>query len=401
MTRLTLLTLFLVACEPSAKDTADTADTGDTADTDTDSGETAEDSGEETGEDSGEDSGDETGDTGEDVAFTAVLTTVASDYMSGAVATVSDQGTVSDSVLPSGSDAVVVAQDGVTYILTRSSEDTVQVFDGVDFSAPTAEFNTGSGSNPQDIAECGGNLFVTLFSEDYVGVWDPSGKMVGTVDLSTFSDEDGSPEASAMVLGEDGFLYVALQQLDYVSTYASLDGSGTLVRIDCETMAVTESWDIGPNPRVTEGPDGTLVLYGGDYYLPDYSGPKLDGGLWGFDPATDTLSDAIVTEEELGANIGNVAVSGGKAFFTLDDGLTWEAWCLDLDDPAPTLAAEPHAFIGDAVTAPDGTVWAVQRQDYLGSADPVVGAVAYDLESCAVAATYTTSLPPYSVAFVE
>lgn len=387
MTRLTLLLLALAACEPSAKDTADTS--GDTGDTATDTADT---------EDTADTS--DTADTGEPAPeATAVLTT--SDYVSGSMATVKVGGTtVTEDVFPAGSDAVVVAEGARLFVLTRSTEDTVAVFDDLDFSAPTVEFSTGDASNPQSVATCGGNLFVTLYAKDWIGVYEPAGgQQVGSVDLSAYSDDDGTPEASTMVLGADGYLYVALEQLDYLSTYASLDGSGTLVKVDCTAMEVVDSWDVGPNPRVTQGAGDTLIVYGGDYYLPDWSGPALDGGLWIFDTATGTLSDALVTEADLGANIGNVAVSGDAAFFTLDDGLTWESWCLDLGDGTPTLAGEPLAYVTGARTAPDGTVWALQRADFAGNASEI-GTVVYDVGTCAATTTFTTTLPPYSLAFV-
>lgn len=389
-----LLLLALSACEPTAKDTGDTAE--DTGSEDTGSGDT----------DTADTSDTDTADTGEpvDTDWTAVIGTVSTDYASGAVALATADGQLTEDVFASTPDTVVVVEGDTVFLLNRSAENTVQAFQGTDFSAPFLEFSTGDGSNPQDVATCGGHLFVTLMAEEHIGVYDPStGLPVGTVDLSDFSDDDGSPEAGSVVVGSDGALYVALQQLDYLSTYASTDGSGTLVKVDCASMEVVESWDVGPNPRLTGHPSDadTLLVYGGDYYLPDWSGPKLDGGLWTFDVASGTLAGPHLTEEDLGGNLAGFAGAGDDLLVTLDDGYSWEVWCVSTTDWTPTLAAEPHVYVAAMAATPNGKVLAAQRQDFLGSADAVVGTAVYDLASCAAETTWTTTFPPYSVAILE
>jgi hypothetical protein len=147
---------------------------------------------------------------------------------------------------------------------------------------------------------------------------------------------------------------------------------------------------------------GTMYLYGGDYYNDDFSGPNLDGGLWTFDLASETLAGPLLTEEELGANIGNLAIApGGKGILTTDDGYTWDVWCIDLADESVTLISQPGAFIGGASLARDGRVWLAQRPDYLGSTDPQTGVVVYDPATCLVETTHRFGFDPYSMAFSE
>lgn len=388
-----LLLLALPACEPTAKD--DTGD--DTAADDTDTGSDDTDTGDDTDTDTAD-----TGDTDTAPAtWDAVLVTVSSDYASGAVALVDQDLALTDGVFPATGDTIVVVQDGTTYLLHRSSEDTVQAFAGTDFSAPTVEFSTGEGSVPRDVASCDGKLFVSLYREDHLGVYDPtSGLPVGTVDLTAYSDDDGSPEADGLAIGPDGFLYVALNQLDY-TTYRSADGSGSLVKVDCATLEAVDAWDAGPGTSLAPHPSdpNTLLLFGGNYFTEDWSGPDLDGGLWTFDVATGEVSGPHLTEEALGGNVGGFAGDGDTLLMTLDDGATWSLHCVDTTDWTVTLADAPNAYIGGMATAPDGDVWVMQRENYAGTGEAEIGTVIYDLDGCAPGATVETAFPPYDVAF--
>ncbi|MFZ5479863.1 MAG: hypothetical protein ACOZNI_24070 [Myxococcota bacterium] len=386
--RLVPLALLLVAC-PGPKVPEDTEETDTDADSDTD-----------TDADSDTDTDTDT-DTDADI-YTGIIVT--SDYTSGVVATVTEDGVVTQDVLAVTGDTVVATQADWTFLLNRSSEDTVQMYNGSDFSAPIAEFSTGDGTNPQDARVCGDHLFVSLLAADHLGVYDYGTSLsVGTVDLSAFDDGDGSPEAGALWLAPDGYLYVALQQIDYAITYASADGSGTLVKVDCAAMEVVDSWDIGPNPVLApHGSDPDKVwVYGGDYYLPDYSGPKLDGGIWSFDSAAASLEGPFLTEEDAGYNVGNLTANAdGNALITLDDGYAWGVYCLDLASWEYTLAADGNLFVAGGATWPDGSVSVVQRTGF-GSGAGTVGTVTYDLATCTATETHATTLEPYSFAIVQ
>lgn len=382
-----MVTLFLVSCsgEEASKyseptdPTIEQARSEDSGDTDTDS------------------------DTDTDPDWHLVLTTT--DYTTGALARIDPDGAVSDGLLPVSSDAAVTHQDGKVYVLNRSSENTVQVFDSGDYSMPALEFSTGDGSNPHDVAACGGKLFVSLYSQDHLGVYDAaSGLATGTVDLSAFDDGDGSPEADGMMVSSNGHLYVALNQLDYIKTYASADGSGTLVKVDCSTNTVVGSWHVGPNPRLQVHPDqpDQALLTGGDYYLPDYSGPKLDGGIWVFDTTTDTLAGPFLSEADVGYNLGGIAGDGqGHAITTFDDGYSWSVVCLSFFDWSYSVIEGDNWFAGGMAADPDGGVWVSLNQGFTyggGTVTPGVGR--YDPVNCVRSGSATTALPPSAITAV-
>ncbi len=376
---------LLAACDPKVGD-----DTGPSADTDTD---TDADSDTDTDADSDTD-------TDVDVNFTLVGTTT--DYTTGALVTISSEGVLTDSVIPVSGDSAVRAFGSRTYVLNRSAESTVQRFDDLDFSAPAVEFSTGDGSNPHDVAECGGSLVVSLFAGDALMVVDPAtGLQTGSVDLSAFDDGDGSPEPDSMFVAPNGFLYVALNQLAY---YVSADGSGTLAKVDCSTWQVVDSWDVGPDPMLQPdptSPDG-LILTGGDYFNADYSAPALDGGLWLFDTASDALTGPFLTEVDLGANLGGVVGSeDGHLVTTINDGYVWSLVCLDRTDWSMVEVDLGNAYIGAMTSAPDGSVWAAVGYGYASSgAGPSVGFTPVDPVGCVPGTAIPTALGPSSIAVV-
>lgn len=378
-----MLSLFLLlAC--TGKDTDDTStpdDTADTGDT-TDTGDTAD-----------------TGDTGMGADWELVVTTT--DYTTGALARVDSAKVLHDSLAVISSDAAVQVQDGEVYLLSRSSQNAVSVYRDGDYTTPVLNFSTGDGSNPHGVAKCGGYLFVSLYSTATLGVYDPAtGLSAGTVDLSAFDDGDGSPEPDALYAAPNGALYVVMNQLDYVNTYESADGSGTLAKVDCATFQVTESWDVGPNPSFDVDPRDAdqLLLSGGNWFNDDWSGPELDGYLQVFDTSTDTLGDVLMTEEEAGFNLGGVAGGAdGKVITTFDTAYTWTVVCMDLNTGDYTTLDAGNAFIGALEASPDGLVWASQSLGF-GEGDATTGFVAYDPATCTVAASVTPTLGPSSMA---
>jgi hypothetical protein len=360
------------ACEPTSKadDTAP-ADADTDADTDTDT--------------------DTDADTDTDTdpsAYTVVGTT--SDYTSGSVATIDAQtGALSDSLVTLGGDAIAVALDSTVYVLGRSSENTVRAYTLGDWSAPAVEFSTGDGTNPADVATCDGKLFVSLYDGGDIGVYDPSnGSLVGRVDLSAYADSDGSANPADLYAAPNGALYVALSRYDYGSYWSDY---GMIAKIDCDTFDVLGTWQAGVNTRfsVDAGNPDVLVVSGDNY--------ALDGAVYTFDTGTDTLSDPLVTEADLGMGLGPWAGGvDGHGVLIANDGTFYSVWCVDTTSWELTEAAEPQVFVAGAAAAPDGTVWVAQRSSW-GGGEPVLGFVPYDPAACSAGDAVPTALEPYSV----
>ena len=379
----------LSGCDPRVGD--DTA--GPPADTDTDTDTDAD-----TDTDTDTDSDTDT-DTDADVNYTVVATTT--DYTTGALVTLSKDGVLTDSVLPVSSDAAVRTIGNSVYVLNRSTENTVQRFDNLNFSAPGpgGEFSTGDSSNPVDVVECNGSVVVSLYATDGLGVYDRStGLQTGSVDLSAFADRDGSPEPDSMFVAPNGYLYVAMNQLEF---YVSADGSGTLAKVDCSTWQVVDSWDVGPNPLMQADPfnaDG-VVLTGGNFFNADYSGPDLDGGLYTFDTSDDILTGPLLTEADLGYNLGGIVGSDGYLVSSINDGSVWSLLCIDVSDWSMVTKDLGNAYIGSMAATPEGSIWAAVGYGYGSSgATPDVGFVPVDAAGCTTGAAVLSALAPSSIA---
>jgi hypothetical protein len=321
---------------------------------------------------------------------TAVLVT--SDYASGTVNLVRASGAVDTDRMAVGGDTLAVSLGTSVALLNRGGENTIQVFPDLSFARPSLEFSTGDGSNPQDVALCGARLFVSLLDAGSIGAWDAStGLPVGSVDLSPYTDADGSSEPTSLAVGANGRLYAALSRLE---DYRAVRG-GSLLEIDCDTLEVLGAWDTVPNAAFRQRPGTELLdVWGGDYYVPD-------GGIQTFDMASGTLGALMLTDQDVSGNIGNVAIAAsGKGVLTVDDATVWSLWCVDTVDWSLRLASEPRAFVSEAKADAQGAVWVLQRQNYAGEPS-AVGTVRIDPETCTVAEPLVTALEPYSIAFAE
>jgi hypothetical protein len=388
-----LLLLLSFACEPKVAED-DTGLTETDADTDTDS----------------DADGDTDTDTDTDVTPTAEWHVLAAttDYTTGALARIDSDGTVHDAIAPVSSDTAVQFDGGLVYVLQRSSENTISVYAPGEYTEPRLEFSTGDGTNPTSVATCGGMIWSTLQLTGELGIFDPStGFRTGTVDLAAWADADGSAEPDALWVAPNGYLYVTLAQLDYINTYSSVDGSGTLLKVDCATHDVVGEWETGPNPGlVVDASDPTRAfLSGGDYFTDDFSGIDLDGGVWVFDSTSDTLEGPLVTEADLGFNIGGIyATSNGWALTTLNDTATWDVVCVRLSDWSMTVVDLGDIFVSAVTATPDDTVWVSQAPGYdFSDPDPTddpIGIVEWDPTTCTPGTVSHTALGPSSLTTV-
>jgi hypothetical protein len=329
------------------------------------------------------------------------VATTAADYSAGQLALVDwESGAVRDAVLPTASDVNVTMDAGRLFVLERSVENTVRMYDPADLSAPIVEISTGDSTNPQSAALCGETIVTSLFATDYLALFDATtGLPSGTVDLSAYDDGDGSPEAFSIVRAGDQLL-VALNQLDTgTATWNSADGTGTIVQLDCASLSVVDAWETGPNPSLSSWPqdDTKFLLQTGDYFNDDFS-IRLDGALYSFSPEAG-ISAPIFTEEAVGANLGAIAGAGDHVMLVTNDGHAWSAWCADLGTGVLSETEAVDAFINDAVSAPDGTAWLAYRAGYAGNGAPVrEGLYPWNAETCTMGEPATTLFPPSALA---
>lgn len=334
----------------------------------------------------------------------AVVATVSSDYAVGALATVSlEDWSVSDSLSPVSSDPAVLVSEGHVIQLNRSTEDSARIYEPGAFHEPLLEFSLGDGANPHDAEVCGDALFVSLYGEDWLGVYDPeTGNLLGKVDLSAWDDGDGLPEAATMVLrGET--LYVALEQLDEGSAHWTPAG-GVVVAVDCARRVVTDAWEVGPAPSISPDPDDEtrLLVRTGVYFDAD-GALTWDGGLWRLDPASGALDAVGPAEDELEVNFTALAAApGGKALVLgTDSDWLYSVYCLDLETGALDLLETVETYLPALAVNERGEAWVAARASW-AAPEAVGGLYVYDVASCASKTGDTPirlGLEPYAVAF--
>ncbi len=333
----------------------------------------------------------------------AVVTTVATDYSVGALAVVDQTSWVVDDRLATlSSDPVVTTDGGWLFLLNRYGFDTVQVYEPGNLDAPVTEFSVGDRANPQAAAVCGGDLFITLHSRDYLPIYDPeTGWTLGQVDLSMFDDGDGSPEAATLVRKGDT-LYVALEQFDQANNW--MPAGGRLIEVDCAQRRVVQAWEVGNAPTVHAYPDhdNQLIVRTGVFFT-ETGSLALDGAIQLFDLRTGTLSEPLVDEVSLDANLGPVvATSNGNALFiTSDAAWHYTLYCLNLQDGTHQPLETTNLYLAAMTGNREGEAWVAARP---GPADPGArgGILVYDVDGCndlTADGPITLSMPPYSVAF--
>lgn len=350
-----------------------------------------------------EDGGFKIDDTGEAAGSGAVVATVSSDYATGALATVSlDDWSVSDNLATLSGDPALSVSEGKVLALSRGSEDAVRIYAPGAWTEPLVEFSVGDGANPHDAEICGDALWVSLYGESFLGVYDPdNGNLLASLDLAAYDDGDGIPEASSMVVRGDT-LYVALEQLDETTTYWSAKG-GTVIAIDCMRRSISGSWEVSPVPTLFADPDDEqgLLVRTGAYF--DAEGEfSWDGGLWSLDPAEGTVSAIAPAESENNLNYtGIAAAEGGRAIVVATDA-SWlySVYCLDRSSGSLTLIETLDSYISSVQVNARGEAWLATRASW-AAPDAAAGVLVYDVASCTrlTDAPIALSLEPYAIAF--
>lgn len=310
-----------------------------------------------------------------------VMTTLSPSYDAGTLSVVDvAAGEVADDVATVHSDAVVRVEQGSVWQINRLLMDTVRRYEPGAWSSPTWELSVGAGSNPHDVALCGGLLWVSRYEETELWGLDPvTGERLATVDLASEADDDGIPEMSDLVVDGET-LFVGLQRLRRLDGWAA-EPDGRVARVDCGTHELVGAWQVGPNPVLRELPgEGEALVIAGD----GVSRLALDDGeMEAWVGPTDgwTWVDAAAGEGGAVALIGrsgadHVVACGGE-----DGVVVGPSW--------------PNYVSG--VTVAGDTAWLAVRP---GWTDPNSGGwlQGVDLMDCTITRRFETRLPPFSVA---
>ena len=226
---------------------------------------------------------------------------VTSDYRTGSYAWIDlDDHSVQQSERALHPDAVcrTDAITGAAFLIARFAGDSITVLDPAYSSKIDNQYSVGPGSNPQDMAVVSPErAYVSRLAEETLLVVQPlTGKQLGQVDLSAWADEDGLAEPGWIVADGDK-IWIALNRLvDFQPS-----GSSTVLRLHAASGEVEAEIVLsGTNPfarmRLAPGPGKIVIGQSGRF-------GQLDGGVELLDPADDSLSGFVISEQALGGDI--------------------------------------------------------------------------------------------------
>jgi len=250
----------------------------------------------------------------------------ATDFRVGALAAYTADGCVADRLSSTSGDAVVRSTSERVWVLNRTGGDALLGYAHGVYDVPELELGAYRMDNPHDLVRVGDQLFLSLYEGDELVVLDAAdGAEIGRVDLSPYADEDGVPEADALVV-KDGAVFVALQRLDRRNDLWTPAGDGKVLRIDPESLEVDGEWNVSGNPKMTTF-DGDIVVMSGAYF-------EADGLLEVLrtDMPEGSQVETVFSEEELQLDLGGGAAGvvlgtafeeGGDSTIGCIDGSSW------------------------------------------------------------------------------
>jgi len=213
------------------------------------------------------------------------------------------------------SDAVSRWYDGLIYVVNRSGGDNIQILDPDDDFSTVDQFSVGNGSNPQDIAFVSpAKAYVSRYDSNNLWIVNPStGAHTGSIDLSSMADSDGLCEMSWMIIVENT-LFITIQRIDR-NHYWLPAGTSYIAAVDCsaDTLIDTDSGTPGVQPIALNysNPFSEIQYnrFDGNLYIScvGYWGSN-DGGVEIIDPASLTVTGAMITESDAGGDINDLEI---------------------------------------------------------------------------------------------
>lgn len=268
-----------------------------------------------------------------DSKFTAVAAGAATDFSSGAHTTITGEKprTMTENLVPSGSDLTVVSKGRYFYRMERSGANNITKFDINEPEKPLWQYSTeGSetGSNPHDLIFATDSLaYLLRYGSSQAWLIDASASkeenfLKGSIDLSSYADKDGKPEMNSGVMVGNR-LFVTLQRIDfsggwgkyvYNQAYVAVFDASTGKEIDTKKGGAGLKGIALPleNPGAIQFVSSTGMIYVQCFgqYNKNYT-----GGIAMIDP--DNYESAVLVDDGpgIGAVTGMVIVSPYKGYF--------------------------------------------------------------------------------------
>lgn len=308
-------------------------------------------------------------------------------------------------------DSVARSFGATLYVLERLGGDNVIVFDQANLESPLRQFSLGSGANPHDIVHISATkAYVTCYESGTLLIVDPArGRLTGEIDLTAFADSDGIPEMDRMVL-RGGQVFVSLQRLDRAALFQPA-GAGRIAVIDTARDACV---DVDPQRPGTQAIELALSNPVDMQYLPEedlivvagagslYN--ATDGGIEIIDPATLQTRGTVMTETEIGGQLGGAFgalalqnSSDGYAVVMTPDWQESRVVHLNLADRSSAVVHAPRTgFVHADVLLTDGRLYVCDRTPTGPGIRVFDTATDQEIASTPVA----TGLPPFCLALV-
>lgn len=241
------------------------------------------------------------------------------------------------------SDVLFQSDSRYVYIIDRTNSN-VTVVDPLDDGKEITQVSVGALTNPKAVVRINGKLYVSRFDSATMLVLDAETfKEVGTIDLSEFSDADGTPEMGLAVTA-GGKVWVAVERYERAATYWSPSTSPAgsyLISIDPATDTIEKRvklTGVTPYQMLKVDPlNGNLILISNENWA---------GGVEAVDPQAGKTLGWLVEPTEFPEGIffaeattTHVYVASGEGNHYGTPDWDWDyavLWAIDRDTGAKT-----------------------------------------------------------------
>jgi DNA-binding beta-propeller fold protein YncE len=304
------------------------------------------------------------------------------------------------------SDAVARFYDGLVYVVNRWGCDNIQVLDPSDGFSTKLQFSVGAGSDPHDIVFVSGTkAYVSRGNETELLIVNPStGSHLGTVDLSAFSDADGTPEMDCMILIGD-LLFVSIQRLDrndywfpVSPSYLAVIDTRADTLYDCDTdtpgVQAVELTGTDPFGELHFDPYAGLV-----YFTSVGRWGMIDGGVERVDPSALESLGFLLTESASGGDINDVVIFSPSIGYAVVTDASFNNLLVRFDPSTGALTDtlyEPGDYVlADIEISPGGELFLCDRT----ATDPGIRIYDASTGGAIVGGTIDVGLPPFDIVF--
>lgn len=266
------------------------------------------------------------------IAPNNILAVSTSDFTTGGVSIINlENDSVIKDMASIYADSIIKFANQSLWAVNRLGRDAVFEYKIYDNYNLTSVMEFPNKSNPQDvIAINNSQIVVSFLGSAKLGVYNvETASLAAEIDLSSFADIDGLPEANGMFFHNNN-IYVTLQRLNrhnYTNGIWPPVGSSYLVKINALDLQIAGSWQLPFSNPISKIRLSGNVLY--------FSAPanmaanyQLDGGLVMFDTVTEQFVSHSVDEVTLGYEIFDTIIINANLAYVLASDSSFNSYLL-------------------------------------------------------------------------